>query len=58
MNDRYIIEREFEHADYKCVVTFGNTGHRCGYVGIPNAHPLFGEDYNNYLDIKKRGYRG
>ena len=54
MNDRYIIEREFEHADYKCVVTFGNTGHRCGYVGIPNAHPLFGEDYNNYLDIKKR----
>lgn len=53
MNDRYIIEREFEYAGYKCVVTFGNMGHRCGYVGIPGTHPLYGDDYGNYLDIKK-----
>lgn len=53
MNDRYIIEQEFEHAGYKCVVTFLNSGHRCGYVGIPYTHPLYGEDYGNYLDIKK-----
>lgn len=44
MNDRYIVEREFEHAGCKCVVTFGNMGHRCGYVGIPSTHPLHGED--------------
>lgn len=58
MNDRYIIEREFEHKGYKCVVTFGNMGHRCGYVGIPDTHPLFGEDYGNYLDIKKSDIEG
>lgn len=53
MNGRYIIEREFEHEGCKCVVTFGNSGHRCGYVGIPSTHSLYGEDYGNYLDIKK-----
>lgn len=57
MNDRYIVETEFEHTGCKCVVTFGNMGHRCGYVGIPNTHPLYGEDCGNYLEIKKRRYR-
>lgn len=52
-NDRYIIERVFEHTGYTCVVTFGNMGHRYGYVGIPSNHPLFGKDYNDYLEIKK-----
>lgn len=50
---RYIVEREFEHAGYKCVVIFGNVGHRCGYVGIPKNHPLYGKDYGDYLEIKK-----
>ena len=53
MNNRYIIEREFEHAGYKCVVIFGNMAHRCGYIGIPSNHPLFRKDYNDYLEIKK-----
>lgn len=53
MNDRYIVEREFEHAGYKCVVTFGAIGHRCGYVGIPKSHSLYGKDYQEHLDIKK-----
>ncbi len=53
MNDRYIIEREFEHAGYKCVVAFGTMGHRCGYVGIPKEHPLYRKDYTSYLEIKK-----
>ena len=53
MNDRYIVEREFEHAGYKCVVTFGSMGHRCGYVGIPKNHPLYGKGYDDYLEIKK-----
>lgn len=52
-NDRYIVEQEFEHAGYKCVVTFNAMGHRCGYVGIPKNHPLYGKDYSDYLEIKK-----
>lgn len=52
-NDRYIVEREFEHAGYKCVVVFQSMGHRCGYVGIPSTHSLYGKGYSDYLDIKK-----
>ena len=52
-NDRYIVEREFEHAGYKCVVTFNVMGHRCGYVGIPKNHSLYGKEYSDYLEIKK-----
>lgn len=52
-NDRYIVEQEFEHAGYKCVVIFGAIGHRCGYVGVPKNHPLYGKNYSDYLEIKK-----
>lgn len=52
-NDRYVVEQEFEHAGYKCVVTFNVMGHRCGYVGIPKSHPLYGKEYSDYLEIKK-----
>ena len=47
----YIVEREFEHAGYKCVVLFLSMGHRCGYVGIPKEHQLYGEDYTGHLDM-------
>lgn len=53
MSKEYIIEREFEHAGYKCVVLFQLMGHRCGYVGIPDTHPLYKKYYSSYLDIKK-----
>ena len=53
MNDNYMVEREFEHAGYKCIVTFCVGGHRCGYVGIPKNHPLYGKKYSDYLEIKK-----
>ena len=53
MNDRYIVERQFEHAGYKCVVTFCFMGHRCVYVVIPKNHPLYGKGYDDYLEIKK-----
>jgi hypothetical protein len=57
MNDKYITERIFTRAGYQCVVTFGNMGHRCGYVGIPSTHPLYGKNYSKYLDIKKEDIR-
>lgn len=55
---RYIVEREFEHVGYKCVVIFGNMAHRCGYVGIPKNHTLYGKNYDYHLEIKKIRYLG
>lgn len=48
-----VIEKIFTYHDLTCVVRFQNLGFRCGYVGIPKTHPLYGEDYSNYLNIKK-----
>ena len=54
MGDRYIVENEFEHDGYKCVVIFGAYGYRCGYVGVHKSHPLNGKKYSDYLEINKR----
>jgi hypothetical protein len=54
MNDRYIVERQFKHMGYECVVVFRNSGYRCGYVGIPKTHSLYGKHYSDYLKIKKK----
>lgn len=48
----YIVEREFEHAGYKCVVVFQEMGRRCGYVGVPKDSKLYGKSYMDKLDIK------
>ena len=55
MSRRYIVEREFEHAGYKCVVVFQSLGHRCGYVGIPSTHSLYGEDYDTCSHLSCHG---
>ena len=49
----YKVESDFEHNGLRCVVTFGDMGHRCGYVGVPKTHSLYGKDYSDYLEIKK-----
>ena len=49
----YKVESEFEYKGYKCVVTFSDMGHRCGYVGIPEGHILYGKHYSDYLNIPK-----
>ena len=36
------IESIFYHDGLKCCVIFTILGHRCGYVGIPKDHPLYG----------------
>jgi hypothetical protein len=41
-----IIESDFEYKGYRCVTTFHDMGFRCGYVGIPEGHPLYGK-YND-----------
>lgn len=53
-NDRYIVEREFEHAGYKCVVTFNVMGHRCGYVGIPKIILYMVKSIQTILKLRKQ----
>lgn len=43
-----IIERDWTtRAGLRAVVVLVNDGsHRCGYVGVPKGHPLYGAEYN------------
>ena len=45
MHESYAIEEIFDYFGYKCIVVLQRLGHRCGYVGVPSTHPLFGVDY-------------
>lgn len=49
----YKVESDFVYKGYRCVVVFTDMGHRCGYVGIPIGHELYGKQYGDRLDIKK-----
>lgn len=53
----YTIEADFEYQDLRCVVVMTEMGHRCGYVGIPNTHVLYGKYYSDtigkFSDIKE-----
>jgi hypothetical protein len=33
-------------AGFRAVITMGDLGHHCGYVGVPVGHPLHGCDYS------------
>lgn len=50
----YKVEREFEHAGYKCVMIFTEGGYRCGYVGMPRGSKLFGANYGE-VDVRVHG---
>lgn len=45
--NKYVVETEFMHNGLRCVVIFTSMGHRCGYVGITEGHPLYGVQYNS-----------
>jgi len=47
----YIVESDFEYKGYRCVTIFTDRGFRCGYVGLPVGHLLYGKDYSDSLDI-------
>lgn len=57
-NNMYKVESDFEYNGLRCVVTFGDMEHRCGYVGVPNIHSLYGKNYNDYLEINKADIEG
>ena len=50
---RIVIEKEFEHMGYRCVITLNYMGFRCGYVGIPKTNTLYNKSGRDYLEIKK-----
>lgn len=44
----YQVERDWTtQAGFRAVVTMGDMGHRCGYVGLPKEHPLYGTQYGD-----------
>ena len=45
-----IIEKEWREGDFNCKVLFMPMGHRCGYVGVPKGHHMYGLDYWKYID--------
>ena len=46
-----IIESDFEYKGYRCVTTFTDMGFRCGYVGIPEGHPLYGKEISSQIKV-------
>lgn len=49
----FVVEKEFDYNGFKCVVVIQSLGHRCGYVGVPMSHLLYGCDYDHYVAINK-----
>ena len=49
LGDQYAIESVSEYRGFKYVIALMSLGHRCGYVGIPKDHELYGKHYNNIL---------
>ena len=47
---RYVLESDFTYEGLRCVVLFQMLGHRCGYVGVPKGHELYGKDYDDAYD--------
>lgn len=48
-NNRGITEIFAEYKGYTCIVFAMNSGHRCGYVVIPETHPLY---KNEHIDVE------
>lgn len=44
---RFQVEKDWTtQAGFRAVVIMGDMGSRCGYVGVPKGHPLFGASYS------------
>ena len=47
-NTRYRHKSYLEKMSFIAVVIMMSMGHRCGYVGIPTNHPLYGSSYSKH----------
>lgn len=56
MRREFKVESDFEYQGIRCVVIFGEMGHRCGYVGVPKESILYGKSYSESLKclVKKQ----
>lgn len=44
--------KEWNFRGLECrILRVPNAGHLCGYVGIPESHPLYGYSYNDEVDV-------
>ena len=41
------IENDFMYKGFRCVVVGLYLGHRCGYLGIPSSHKLYGKSLDD-----------
>lgn len=48
---KYLIENDFSYLGFRCVVTGVSTGHRCGFIAIPEGHPLHGQNREQLKEI-------
>ena len=55
---KLVVESDFAYEGLRCVVIFGSMGHRCGYVGVPVGHELYGVDYDEAYDKLDDGVHG
>lgn len=46
----FVTEKEWKNGEFNCKIIFTQLGHRCGYVGVPKGHPMFGRDYNKCIE--------
>ena len=46
----YKVESDFDYKGYRCVTTFNDTGFRCGYVGLPEGHPLYNVGFDDKIE--------
>ncbi len=48
-------EETFEHAGLACrIIRRSRSGHLCGYVRVPEAHPLYGKEYSDAVPDSMR----
>jgi len=52
----YTVEFDETHGRYRIVGAVMPLGHRCGYIGVDEKHPLFGKDYGVELPADKFGH--
>ena len=44
-------ESDFEYKGYRCVTIITDMGHRCGYVGLPEGHPLYRKHESDGINV-------
>lgn len=50
---KWKVEKFADYLGYQYAVVFTQMGHRCGYVGVPKSHPMYGKGYDENLPFLK-----